>query len=65
MPEMLCVKRNGVSYCWNFEAKRVEVFTKEVVEVKDCPADVMYDLLVLVSEKLSAKDREGLKCPNV
>jgi len=56
MPEMVCVKRNGVSYCWNFETKRIEIFTKETVDVKDCPADVMYDLLVLVSEKATSKE---------
>ena len=51
MAEMVCVKYNGVSYCWNFETKKVEVFTRESIDTNDCPVEVMYELMVLISEK--------------
>lgn len=55
MPEMVRVKRDGISYCWNFEMEKIEIFAKETVDVKDCPADVIYNLLVSVSKKITGK----------
>jgi hypothetical protein len=57
MSDMVCVKYNGISYCWNFETSQIEVFTKkEAVDVKDCPPGVVYNLLTLVSKKLLTKE---------
>jgi hypothetical protein len=51
---MVCVKRNGVSYCWNIQTGCVEIFTKEKLDKADCPADVFYELLELVSKRVQS-----------
>ena len=56
--DMVCIKRNGVSYCWNFMTNSVEVFTKEQVKKDDCPAEVLYELLELVSKRVQT-NKEG------
>jgi len=46
----VCIERNGVSYCWNYDTSKIEVIDKHTIEAKDCPADVMYELMVLISK---------------
>jgi len=55
MPDMVCIKRNGVSYCWDFQTKKIEVFTKEPIDANECPVDVLYELLTLVSERVTTE----------
>ena len=57
---MICVKRGGISYCWNFETDQIEVYTKGAVSVRECPEDVIRDLMVTLSEKLKEKQRTAV-----
>lgn len=54
---MICVKRGGISYRWNFETDQIEVDTKGAVSVRECPEDVVRDLMITLSEKLKEKQR--------
>ena len=45
--EKKIVNRNGKKYYWNKENKKVIEATIKEIEVKNCPADVIIDLLSL------------------
>ena len=61
MPELVCIKRHGVSYCWNYDTKCIETFTREAIDIRECPSDVIYELLKLVSDRAVKDSSTGGK----
>jgi hypothetical protein len=52
MGDIICIKHNGISYCWNYETEKIEVIhKKETIDVNDCPAEAMYKLMKVMGKK--------------
>jgi hypothetical protein len=60
MPDVMCVKRGDKSFCLNFETGQVDVCTKSVVSVDECPKDVVRELVYILSERLKEKQRNAV-----
>ena len=60
MPGMVCVKYNGVSYCLNLETNKFEIFMHTQVDTKDCPIEVVCDLLALAGKEVSTEKMQEL-----
>jgi hypothetical protein len=56
MPGTACVRRSGVTYCLDIGTGVLEVFDRTRVSVRDCPVDIIGELLAEASKKLTADE---------
>ena len=53
--DLICVKHKGVSYCLELETGHVRTFTDLPMLIKDCPREVVDDLLKLLALRFVEK----------
>jgi len=56
MPELICIKHGDVSYCLDTKTGQFEIFNRMRVDIKDCPVEVIGDLLSEASKKMSVDE---------
>ena len=51
MTELICVKHFGKSYCLDIETGQIRTFSDQPVAIKDCPEEVVNDLIKLLIKR--------------
>jgi len=50
--DIVCIKKGKITYCWNFETCQLEIYSKKVGKINDCPKDIANELMVLINNKV-------------
>ena len=58
-PELLCIRRHEISYCWNMETNKLEIYTRREATIKECPDDVAMELMELINKKRSRENEKA------
>ena len=58
MEYLLCIKKNGESYCWDSELERFEKVIREPVDISDVPESVVFEFVRKFGRDIKA-NKEG------
>ena len=56
--DTVCVKRGNITYCWNTEICQLEIYTKRICDMENCPKDVANEITLILSDKLKKKGKK-------